>query len=206
MKTVDANDWILQMKKNFFPLAALILPAVIAAICVGGCSTPWGTIRDNIKNSRDLRVGMTKSEVLAIMGEPIRDESFCKPDIWYYYIEMVWGDGLITEDECMPLVFENGLLIGWGNDFYVSHRLKRKNAPPVHNPEPEKTTVKPTEPATGAQATPKTDAAPAEPAVKPTKPAADAQKTPKTDAPEAKPTKSQQSAEPADASPAPTAP
>ena len=205
MKTVDANDWILQMKKNFFPLVALILLAVMSAICVGGCSTPWGTIRDNIRNSRDLRVGMTKSEVLAIMGEPIRDESFCKPDIWYYYIEMVWGDGLITEDECMPLVFEDGLLIGWGNDFYVSHRLKRKNAPPVHNPEPEpeKPAVKPTEPATDAQATPKADTAPTEPAVKPTEPETDAQATPKADT---APSKPQQSAEPADGSPAPTAP
>ena len=210
MKTVDANDWILQMKKNFFPLVALMLLAVMSAICVGGCSTPWGTIRDNISNSRDLRVGMTKSEVLAIMGEPIRDESFCKPDIWYYYIEMVWGDGLMTEDECMPLVFEDGLLIGWGNDFYVSHRLKRKNAPPVHNPEPEKPVEKQQKPGDGAKTTPKSDAAPTEPVEKQQKPEDGAKTTPKSVAAPAKPavknSESQQTAEPADTSPAPTAP
>ena len=148
------------MKKNFFSIAVL-LAALWLTVCSGGCSTPWGTIRRNIEHSRDLRVGMTKSEVLEIMGEPIRDENFCKPDIWYYYIEMVWGDGLTTEDECMPLVFENGLLIGWGNDFYVSHRLKRKNEEPVHNPEPENPDPQAKDAAPAADAKPVTETAPA---------------------------------------------
>ena len=124
------------MKTKKFTIGALLLGAICLASGVCGCSTPWGTIRRNIENSRNLRVGMTKAEVLEVMGEPIRDEKFCEPDIWYYYNEMVWGDGLVTEDECMPLIFENGRLIGWGNNFRLDYRLKRKNAPPVHNPEP----------------------------------------------------------------------
>ena len=118
------------MKRAFICAAVMFS----LALCVG-CSTPWGTASDNIEHSRELRVGMTKNEVLAVMGEPIRDESFCKPDLWYYYIDTVWFDGLVTEDECMPLVFENGKLVGWGNDFYVDYRLKKKDAAPVHNPE-----------------------------------------------------------------------
>ena len=59
---------------------------------------------------------MTKAQVLAIMGEPVKDEIFTKPDVWFYFIEPVWVDGLTTEDECMPLVFENGKLVGWGNE------------------------------------------------------------------------------------------
>ena len=125
------------MKTKFSIIAAVLLGAIAVSLTSGGCATPWGTIRRNIENSRKLRVGMTKAQVLEIMGEPIRDEKFCDPNIWFYYNEMVWGDGLITEDECMPLVFENGKLIGWGNDFRIDYRLKRKNAPPVHNPEPE---------------------------------------------------------------------
>ena len=148
------------MKKNFFHLAGL-LAAIWLTVCSGGCSTPWGTVRRNIEHSRDLRVGMTKSEVLEIMGEPIRDENFCKPDIWYYYIEMVWGDGLVTEDECMPLVFENGLLVGWGNNFYVSHRLKRKNEKPVLNPEPENPAPQAKDAAPAADAKPTVETTPA---------------------------------------------
>lgn len=127
-----------QMKRRILNIAAVLLGTVFILTVSGGCSTPWGEIRRNTENSRRLRVGMTKAEVKEIMGEPIRDEKFCDPDIWFYYNEMVWGDGLITEDECLPLIFENGRLIGWGNNFRIDYRLKRKNAPPVHNPEPEK--------------------------------------------------------------------
>ena len=125
------------MKKNFLTYAALLSAAALLLTVAGCCLTPWGVIRRNVENSRSLRVGMTKGEVLEIMGEPIRDESFCKPDLWYYYIDMVWGDGLVTEEECMPLVFENGKLIGWGNDFYIDYRLNRKVRPPTLNPEHE---------------------------------------------------------------------
>ncbi len=124
------------MKRNFLSFAAVLAGALLLLAAGSGCSM-W-TIRKNIENSRNLRVGMTKAEVLEVMGEPIRDEKFCEPDLWFYYIEMVWGDGLITEDECMPLVFENGKLIGWGNDFRIDYRLQRKNAKPIHNPDQEK--------------------------------------------------------------------
>ncbi len=127
------------MKRRFSAIVAVLLGATMLLLVSGGCAcTPWGVIRRNVENSRKLRVGMTKAQVLEIMGEPIRDEKFCEPDIWYYYNDMVWGDGLVTEDECLPLIFENGKLIGWGNDFRIDHRLKRKNAPPIHNTKPER--------------------------------------------------------------------
>ena len=125
--------------KTKISIVAVLLGAITLLLAAGGCAhTPWGVIKRNVENSRKLRVGMTKEQVLEVMGEPIRDEKFCEPDTWYYYNEMVWGDGLVTEDECLPLIFENGKLIGWGNDFRIDHRLKRKNAPPVHNVKPEK--------------------------------------------------------------------
>ena len=128
---------VLRMKRNLLTAAVLFSAAALLLSAAGCCLTPWGVIRRNIENSRSLRVGMTKGEVLKIMGEPIRDERFCKPDLWYYYIDMVWGDGLVTEEECMPLVFENGKLIGWGNNFYLDYRLQHKEGAPVLNPEHE---------------------------------------------------------------------
>ena len=126
------------MKTRFFRIGALLAGVLCLMLSSGGCAhTPWGVIKRNNENSRKLRIGMTKAEVLKIMGEPIRNEKFFHPDVWYYYIDMVWGDGLLTEDECLPLVFENGKLIGWGNNFLIDHRLKLKSAPPVHNPGPE---------------------------------------------------------------------
>ena len=117
---------------NFFCLCGALL---LLASAVGCNTIPLWTSSSNIANSRNLRVGMTKSEVLQVMGEPIRDERFVAPDLWFYYIDTVWLDGLVTEDECMPLIFENGVLVGWGNDFYIDYRLKRKDAAPVIDPE-----------------------------------------------------------------------
>ena len=53
--------------------AALALAALIG----GGCG--WQEASTNLENSRSLRVGMTKEEVLEVMGEPIRNEEYCTP-------------------------------------------------------------------------------------------------------------------------------
>ena len=75
----------------------------------------------NVKNAGQLRVGMTKAQVLKIMGEPVKEE-FSTPDRWFYFVNPVWADGLTTEEECMPLIFEKGRLVGWGNRFYAGYR------------------------------------------------------------------------------------
>lgn len=109
------------------------------ALCLAaGCS--WIPLREeriNIENSKRLRVGMTKNEVIAVMGEPLADEEFCKPDVWFYYIHCNWSDGLTTEDECMPLVFAKGRLVGWGNPFYARYRMENKDAVPKIELPPE---------------------------------------------------------------------
>ena len=66
----------------------IILLLFIAAIA-GGCSlNPYHVSKVNVENSKKLRVGMTKSEVLAIMGEPEKNETFNRPDIWFYYFNV----------------------------------------------------------------------------------------------------------------------
>jgi hypothetical protein len=107
------------MKKAILLLS---LAFIVQIFC--GCATPWQKASRNIENSKALRVGMTKMQVLEVMGEPLSDEVFCHPDCWYYYIEPIWVDGLYTEDECMPLVFENGKLVGWGRGFYIKYRTQ----------------------------------------------------------------------------------
>ena len=110
--------------KKFILLFAVVLMAA-------GCSiNPFHVAKTNIENSKKLRVGMTKNEVLAIMGEPVKNETFNRPDIWFYYFNMNWGDGFITEDECFPLVFDNGKLAGWGNAYYTKARLENKDRVP----------------------------------------------------------------------------
>src|SRR5574344_1355021 len=108
----------------------LLLAGMLLAVGVfsGGCATPWNVMSKNIENSKRLRVGMTKEEVLKIMGEPVSNETYGTPNVWFYYVQMAWADGLVTEDECMPLVFVDGKLAGWGNEFDTEFRLRRKDA------------------------------------------------------------------------------
>ena len=116
------------MKKWF--LAGLC--AGLGAMILTGCATvnPYQRAKENVANSKLLRVGMTKAEVLKIMGEPERNETFNQPDVWFYYFETNWLDGFITEDECFPLLFKDGKLIGWGNAFYTRHRIENRDRIP----------------------------------------------------------------------------
>ena len=91
------------------------------------CSCAYFSQYENQKNAAKLRVGMTKAEVLAIMGEPLRDEVFNKPDTWYYYIDTKWHDTYTTQDECMPLVFRKSKLVGWGQDYFNRKYLSGKS-------------------------------------------------------------------------------
>ena len=97
--------------------------AVFAVLCALFCFCGCAAKTDTAEKSAALRGGMTKAEVLKVMGDPLKNESFCKPDVWYYFVGQVWADGLVTEDECLPLVFENGKLVGWGMDFYARYRI-----------------------------------------------------------------------------------
>ena len=111
---------------------------VVLALCCGCESVnPYRIAEKNINNSKNLRIGMTKAEVLQIMGEPLKNESFNKPDLWYYYYDCNWLDGLTTEEECFPLVFRDGKLIGWGNRFYTAWRLEHKDTIPEVELPPE---------------------------------------------------------------------
>lgn len=80
-------------------------------------SCSWKEIDRNVENSKNLRIGMTKAQVLQIMGEPLKDVSFHEENVWHYFIRINWYDGLYTRDECLPLVFKDDKLIGWGNEF-----------------------------------------------------------------------------------------
>ena len=104
-----------------------LLGALLLALLGVGCALP----HTSVEKSKQLRVGMTKTQVLEIMGDPLSDEVFCQPNVWYYYIDPVWMDGLITEDECLPLVFAEGRLVGWGRKFYNEYRIRPAYLPQV---------------------------------------------------------------------------
>jgi outer membrane protein assembly factor BamE (lipoprotein component of BamABCDE complex) len=100
---------------KWFVMVGLTLMFCTGSVVLSGCG--FANAANNIEKSQKLRQGMTKQQVLEIMGKPL-DEEFCSPNVWYYYTDMRWLDGQPTRDECMPLIFKDGKLAGWGNEYY----------------------------------------------------------------------------------------
>ncbi len=97
---------------------ALAASALALAALLQSCGW-WSEINTNQENLAKLRIGMTKTEVKAIMGEPLDKEVYSTPDVWHYYTQVRWHDGNATRDECTPLVFdEDGKLAGIGSKYF----------------------------------------------------------------------------------------
>jgi len=99
----------------------LPLILIICSIFLSNCST-WAAQQDrNRKNLLKLEIGMSKDQVLEIMGQPDLNEAYKRP--WgtmvalFYYTNRLWPDGNITRDECTPVVLEDDSVVGWGQDF-----------------------------------------------------------------------------------------
>lgn len=72
-----------------------------------------------------LSLGATREEVLALLGSPditeAKMESGTTIQVMFYRTQHVRADGLTTQDECTPLLFENERLIAWGEGAYQSY-------------------------------------------------------------------------------------
>ncbi|QJR81758.1 DUF3192 domain-containing protein [Alteromonas pelagimontana] len=72
-----------------------------------------------------LRLGSTREEVLALLGSPditeAKLENSTTIQVMFYRTQHVRADGLTTQDECTPLLFENEQLIAWGEGAYQSY-------------------------------------------------------------------------------------
>lgn len=93
------------MKKRILMLACLAV--------VGGCV---GTML-NRANLVKLQIGMSKGEVLEIMGKPDQIEADENIEIWYYDTgsENTFYGGY--ERTYTPLAFKNDKLASWGKRF-----------------------------------------------------------------------------------------
>ena len=114
---------------------ASILPLAISLLLTAGCATMDTVRAENRANLNRLQLGMTKEEVLAVMGtktvttyrEGVRGEQITNPyrtemhragghtwEIMYYLTDLKADDDAITDDELTPIVLKDGKLDGWG--------------------------------------------------------------------------------------------
>ncbi|BCO18072.1 hypothetical protein KUC3_09290 [Alteromonas sp. KC3] len=113
----------------------LISAALASSVLISGCVVSVGGGSDshygadwedrefnNRKHIANLETGTAYESVLRKMGVADFNELFEKQDgtyrVLYYRTQKTMGDGITTKDECTPLVFKNGSLIGWGDSAY----------------------------------------------------------------------------------------
>ncbi|WP_390881766.1 DUF3192 domain-containing protein [Alteromonas oceanisediminis] len=81
---------------------------------------------NNRQHVSRLEQGMMLEKVTQRMGLADFDEAYQQDGanyrILYYRTQRITDDGVTTKDECTPLIFENGRLIGWGDAALSSYR------------------------------------------------------------------------------------
>ena len=95
---------------------------------LGGCAL-MKDIRASHNRERltELKIGMTREEVLEHKGKPWKTEAFVKDGDTYtvlYYVTQRIPDGATTDEEMTPVVFRGQSLIGWGRHFFSDLRIE----------------------------------------------------------------------------------
>ena len=113
---------------------AAIALAMLAPLTLSGCvisvggddshySSDWEDREyNNRKHVSQLENNMTHESVVRKMGVADFNELVEKSGhayrILFYRTQRKMDDGMTTKDECTPLVFKDGMLVGWGDSAY----------------------------------------------------------------------------------------
>ena len=101
---------------------------MVAASLYGCASTmPWDIERSR-NNLMKLEVGMSKQEVIDVMGKPYNREAYTASDgsirEFLIYLTKYTDSGPIPDSDTTPICFLNGKVTGWGRNFYISQKQR----------------------------------------------------------------------------------
>src|SRR3989338_11084339 len=114
-------------------------------LLLSGCSsngnialTTESVSENNVSSLSRISVGMSEAQVLKIMRHPYKQESFNRIegeyDIWFYVTRATaLGQSRLVQQNLTPLVFRNGVLVGWGYSYY-NYALKQDDPKKVPSP------------------------------------------------------------------------
>lgn len=125
------------IKRNLIAVAFL----GVASLGLSGCvvnvgdgesdwdrSESWEKVQDkNRSNLAKLSLGMSKDQVMTLMGVSDLSESYLQQSagqaekevlVLFYRTQRSHSDGKTTKDECTPVVLSNHVLVGWGDTAY----------------------------------------------------------------------------------------
>lgn len=116
-----------------FKLASSMIVLIFLIGCAGSPVRTGWEAEKNRKSMFHLQVGMSKNDVLNLLGEPRKTEAYSIADknieFWLYMTEGKGSDRKLNDSNFTPLAFENERLIGWGRNFYdqtlkYEHKIK----------------------------------------------------------------------------------
>ena len=95
-----------------------VLSGAVCLLIIGslGCRGPWDINRGNLNR---LEIGMTKTEVIDVMGPPYKREVYDRTE-WLSYHTEIHHFGANSENNYTPICIEDNKLIGWGRNYYQS--------------------------------------------------------------------------------------
>lgn len=72
-----------------------------------------------------LELGVSRQEILALLGSPdiseAKKEGTSRIQVMFYRTQHKKSDGITTQNECTPLLFEDDVLVAWGDGAYQSY-------------------------------------------------------------------------------------
>ena len=136
------NKWIRRdISNTFVSIFILCLFAFLIIGCTSGRIAYRMVNKDNanIDNLKKSHIGMTTTEVLALMGAADKSEKFERKgvavEILYYLTSGSYSPGAGWQNiDSTPVVFEAGILTGWGK-YYDEQRLGSPRIPEDQNSE-----------------------------------------------------------------------
>lgn len=118
----------------------------LLSACVSNDGLGSSAVAENsIYGLSRVRIGMNQSQVLKIMHKPYKQETVEYQgntyNVWFYVTRpTVLGQSRMVPLNLTPMTFENGVLVGWGFDYYnYILQEKAKCSTPV---QPEKEQMK----------------------------------------------------------------
>ncbi len=105
--------------------AVATLTGCVIAVNTDDWENDWHTRQhENAEKIDQLELGRTEGSVRTDFGKPDFVESFLRNGdaftVLYYRTRRVESDGVTSKDETTPLVFVDGVLVGWG-DAAIDH-------------------------------------------------------------------------------------
>lgn len=111
------------MKSKF--LISFTIPIIVISMlgCAGSPIRTGWEAEKNRSNLLKLKIGMSRDQVLALMGNPYKTESYQVEgkalEFWLYLTEgKNIYDRTLGDSNFTPIAFEDNILTGWGRNYY----------------------------------------------------------------------------------------